>query len=321
MYWIIPTLLLGIFLLTEASFLKALRNRENVKKEQQQRALRLLLKEEDKLKSEIAEYEKKIAELFFFYELARKIAPVIDRQELFKNFAEEIRYLSGVEDAQFMLPPPREGYKVISLGEGEANVLCVKTSSRSVQEYLPHFTKLLTLCLERIALYDRLHQLSIYDTLTETCNRRYFMMRYLEEFNRAEKFALSVSFLMIDIDHFKNINDTYGHLVGDVVLREIARLIKENIREIDFVARFGGEEFAVILPETDKGGAIMVGERIRSKISQERLRAFDEMLGVTISIGVASFPQNTLHSDVLVEAADRALYKAKILGRNRVCWF
>jgi diguanylate cyclase (GGDEF)-like protein len=126
---------------------------------------------------------------------------------------------------------------------------------------------------------------------------------------------------MIDIDHFKEINDIYGHLVGDAVLREMARIIRENIREIDFPARFGGEEFAVILPETDKASAIMAAERISSRVSRERIKVFDEVLNVNISVGVATFPQNTLYSDVLIEVADKALYKAKLSGRNRVCWF
>jgi diguanylate cyclase (GGDEF)-like protein len=147
------------------------------------------------------------------------------------------------------------------------------------------------------------------------------MERYMEEFARAEKFNLHLSFLMVDIDHFKKINDIYGHLIGDVILKEIAKILRENIREIDFVARFGGEEFSIILPETDKAGAIMVGERIRSKVVAQRFRAFDEVLNASVSVGVASYPQNTLYSDVLIEIADKALYKAKVEGRNRVCWF
>jgi len=127
--------------------------------------------------------------------------------------------------------------------------------------------------------------------------------------------------IMFDVDRFKRINDTYGHLVGDAVLKAIAGLIQENIREIDFLARYGGEEFAVILPETDKAGAIMVADRICGKVSQERLKAFDEMVTTAISVGVASFPQNTLYADVLMETADKALYKAKVSGRNRVSWF
>lgn len=109
--------------------------------------------------------------------------------------------------------------------------------------------------------------------------------------------------------------------MGDVALRDVARLIKESVREIDCVARFGGEEFAVILLDTDKNGAIMVAERICSKIRNKKIKAFDERLMVTVSVGIASFPQNTIYSDVLMEVADKALYKAKVSGRNKTSWF
>ena len=147
------------------------------------------------------------------------------------------------------------------------------------------------------------------------------MQRFQEEFERARKLKHNLAFLMIDIDHFKKVNDTHGHLVGDVVLREVARLIKKNIRGIDLAARFGGEEFSVVLPETDKGGAIMLAERINQYICRAPISAFDEKILTKVSIGVASYPENTVNPDILLEVADKALYKAKTSGRNRVCWF
>jgi diguanylate cyclase (GGDEF)-like protein len=207
------------------------------------------------------------------------------------------------------------------LGQDIPQSLYVKTKSKAVIGYIPYFVNLLRLCLERIKLYGRLQEISIHDSLTKVYNRRYFTQRFSEEFSRANTFGLNLAFLMADIDNFKRINDTYGHLVGDAVLREVARLIQESTRGIDFVARFGGEEFAVILPETDKAGAIMVGERIRSRISMENIVVFDETLVINVSVGVAAFPQNTLYPDVLIETADKALYKAKTSGKNRVAWF
>lgn len=281
-----------------------------------------LKKVRNSLQQDLNKLEKKIAEHFSFYELARRIAPLLDRKNLFNVFSAEVKYLfNDIEEIQICDQPKEGGYFNFPLGEDESEVLCVKTGSKNIIEYLAHFAKLLQLCIERINLYERLQQLSIYDSLTEVYNRRYFTQRYLEEFERAKKFKLNLSFLMIDIDHFKKINDSYGHLVGDVVLREVAKIIGENMREIDFVARYGGEEFSIILPETDKAGAIMVAERIRSKVSGQRIKAFDEILHINISIGIGSYPQNTLHSDVLIEVADKALYKAKISGRNRICWF
>lgn len=126
---------------------------------------------------------------------------------------------------------------------------------------------------------------------------------------------------MIDIDHFKQCNDTYGHLTGDVMLREIAGVIKENVREIDLVARFGGEEFSVLLPNTDKEGAAYVAERIRSGIERQTFHAYNETLSLKVSIGVASLPEHAHVPQVLIDKSDQALYRAKQQGRNRVCIF
>ncbi|MEI8348750.1 MAG: GGDEF domain-containing protein [Candidatus Omnitrophota bacterium] len=280
-----------------------------------------LHKELESIKQNMEDFDARIAEHFFFYDLTRKIAPTLEIDELCKIFSEEIKYLGDVESVTYSKPFDAEGYLQFPLDEENLLGLFVKTKSKKVTEYLPSLAKLLRLCVEKVHLYHASQQLSIYDSLTECYNRRYFMNRFFDEFERAKKFNHHISFLMVDIDHFKKINDTYGHLVGDAVLKTIAGLIQENIREIDFLARYGGEEFAIILPETDKAGAIMVADRICGKVSQERLKAFDEMVTTTISVGVASFPQNTLYADVLMETADKALYKAKVSGRNRVSWF
>ena len=106
---------------------------------------------------------------------------------------------------------------------------------------------------------------------------------------RCEKLKYNFAFLMVDIDHFKDYNDRYGHLVGDAILKEVARTIKENIRQIDLVGRYGGEEFSVILTETDKAGARFAAERIRQAIAQKEIKVYDETLKVTISIGISIF--------------------------------
>jgi len=280
-----------------------------------------LKNKEAESQKKILDFESKLAEHSLFYDVARRIAPIIDREELFSIFSTEIKYLGQIDDIKICNAAKGGKYLRFKLNCDDGVALYLKTKSKAVIRYIPCFVNLLNLCLQRIGLYQRLQDLSIHDSLTKVYNRRYFMARYLEEFKRASKFNLSLSFLMLDIDHFKKINDTYGHLVGDAVLREVARLIQENMREIDFIARFGGEEFVAILPETDKAGAIMVAERISSRISRRRINVFDEAINVSISIGVASFPQSTIHSDVLIEIADKALYKAKVSGRNRVSWF
>jgi len=132
---------------------------------------------------------------------------------------------------------------------------------------------------------------------------------------------------MLDIDHFKVYNDTFGHLVGDVTLREVAKIIKESVRRVDLIARYGGEEFAIILPETTKQGGLEAAERIREAAACKRFKVYDEETRVTVSIGVASFPADMGHTlteyypDIpleLLQHADQALYQAKKEGRNRV---
>lgn len=126
---------------------------------------------------------------------------------------------------------------------------------------------------------------------------------------------------MLDIDHFKEYNDKYGHLVGDVLLKEISRIIKDSIRQIDLVGRYGGEEFSIILTETDKEGAVFAAERIRQSVQNRSIRAYDEDLKVTISIGISVYPGHGQDAAGLIEKADQALYQAKDTGRNRVCLY
>lgn len=312
--------LIVLFIAEEILLLKRFLGKNARRKERLLLKMDTLEKELSPLKRNIDGLERKMSEHFFFYDLMRKISPFLNKKDLLKAFSGEIKYLGEVDSVEFAQPQDKSKYLEFVF-DGEENSLYVKTGSKKIVEYQDTLRKLLELCIERINLYDKFQQLSIYDSLTETYNRRYFVMRFVEEFERAKNFSLKLSALMIDVDNFKKINDTYGHLVGDAVLKEIAKIIKENIREIDSLARFGGEEFSVVLPETDKMAAIVVAERIRSKVSEHIIKAFDETLNVTISVGVGNFPQNTLYSDVLMETADKALYQAKISGRNKVCWF
>jgi diguanylate cyclase (GGDEF)-like protein len=172
--------------------------------------------------------------------------------------------------------------------------------------------------LERIRLYALVQELSITDGLTNVFVRRYFLERLNEEMDRAGHFATNLSFLMLDIDHFKRCNDKFGHLVGDVVLKRIADILKSNLREIDIIGRYGGEEFSIMLPETTKEGAFVVGERLREAVKEADINAYDENIKLTISMGIATFPDDTNELNQLIDRADQMLYKAKEAGRNRV---
>jgi diguanylate cyclase (GGDEF)-like protein len=173
--------------------------------------------------------------------------------------------------------------------------------------------------IKKVLLYETVEALAITDSLTALYTRRYFFERLNEEMSRSKKHGFKFTFLMIDIDDFKKCNDTHGHLVGDVILRDVSRLIKENVREIDLVARYGGEEFSLILPETDKKGAMFVAERIRKKIEENIFKAYDEKLKVTVSTGLAVYPEDAADMEALIEKADKALYVAKSSGKNIVC--
>jgi diguanylate cyclase (GGDEF)-like protein len=318
LYWTVIGLIFLYFII-EGYLTKRFSQKLRLKKENLAQKNKSLEEEITPLKKQMQDLEEQMAEYFFFYDLIRKIAPSLDKQKLAKLFTEEIRYLGTVEDVKFLKPELAHDYITCETGQGALSQLCIKTKSQKIMKHLKLLAKLLGLCVERIELYEKFQQLSVYDPVTGVYNRRYFMNRFFDEFERANNFSLNMSFLMLDIDEFKKINDTYGHLVGDAVLKEVANLVKENIREIDFVSRVGGEEFAFILLETDKTNAIIVAERICSKIFETKIRVFDETLRLTVSIGVASFPQNTLYPDVLMEVGDKALYKAKLSGKNRVC--
>ena len=164
-----------------------------------------------------------------------------------------------------------------------------------------------------------LEHLAHTDPLTQVLNRRALTVRLSAEMERARRYDSVITLLMIDLDHFKNINDTKGHLVGDDVLREVALLLQESIRSVDVVARYGGEEFVVVLPETPQIGAVKFAERMRERIEHTAFVSPDSGVRLTASIGVASFPAPDIASvDDLFARADEALYRAKAAGRNKV---
>lgn len=176
------------------------------------------------------------------------------------------------------------------------------------------------LAIENARLYTKARELSVKDELTGLYNRRHFQTVLQIEWKRAVRFHRSLSLLMVDVDYFKKYNDTYGHLHGDRVLRELASLLRRNIREIDTVARFGGEEFIVLLPDTDKKGAIAVGEKLRRIVETHRFIDVSTQTPtpITISIGITAYPDDVRELDDLIDHADIALYDAKDAGRNRV---
>ena len=174
--------------------------------------------------------------------------------------------------------------------------------------------------IENTQLYEQAKQQSITDELTGLANRRHFQDILQREIVHAQRYSSNISMIMADIDHFKSYNDTHGHLQGDIALKKVAQILLQNTRGIDLAARFGGEEFVVLLPKTTIAGARTTAEKLRELIAEEEFEGESESQpggSLTMSLGIASFPDHTNNMDNLLDLADQALYQAKKDGRNR----
>jgi two-component system, cell cycle response regulator len=175
-----------------------------------------------------------------------------------------------------------------------------------------------SIAIDNVQLHQEAQRLSTTDALTGLWNFRYLSMSLAREIERSTRFQRPLAVLMLDLDHFKQVNDLHGHARGDAVLRELAHRVQEQIREVDTFARYGGEEFVVVLPETTVEGATQLAERICVAIRREPFHAEGEApLDVTVSVGGAAFPAHGSSAATLMRAADRALYVAKNGGRDR----
>ncbi len=179
-------------------------------------------------------------------------------------------------------------------------------------------TSQISIGIEKAMLYDKVQRLSITDGLTGLFVHRHFQSRLEEEIKRAERYNEPLALLMIDIDFFKKFNDVFGHLAGDQVLRRVAAVLKSQVGSSDFAARYGGEEFAVILPRQNKVLAAEVAEKVRAAVEAEVLEFEGQSPKLTVSVGLAAFPEDAMTKKGLVERADGALYQAKHEGRNQV---
>jgi two-component system, cell cycle response regulator len=164
---------------------------------------------------------------------------------------------------------------------------------------------------------QRVKQLAYLDGLTGIFNRRFFELRIIEEIDRARRYGTGMAVVMADIDHFKQLNDEFGHLLGDEVLRQVSSLFHQQLRKIDVVCRYGGEEFAILLTQTNDQQALTIAEKLRRMVAEWQFPGVPRT--VTISAGIAALPTQGKTRDELIRAADNGLYAAKQAGRNRVC--
>jgi diguanylate cyclase (GGDEF)-like protein len=290
-----------------------------------------IIDQKDKAQAEKARLEREAMQIFTLYDMTKEITRHSNEQDAFNIFLRKLRENITLEDCR-LVDDASDGIKegtapndymafILRAKEKRLGVLVYKGLAAKDKEKFAILAHQFALALRRLKLYKEIETLAITDGLTGVYTRRYFMERFDEEIRRALSRKTNLSLLMVDADHFKMINDQHGHLSGDAVLKEIARVIQESVREIDIVGRFGGEEFCVVLPDTDTGGALLVAERIRKSTEKRLIKAYDASLRVTLSIGLAVTPSDGRAMEELIDKADWALYRAKSQGRNCVIAF
>jgi diguanylate cyclase (GGDEF)-like protein len=280
---------------------------------------------DEQLKTQNKILEKTVQETIALYDITKDICKTLDEDEMFAIFLDRMSKYIKVDSCKFIKSEEDlksyEHDMVLPLNIDKIKIgyLAARNVKEEDKEKFNILAQQFLVGMKRSLLYQKVQELAITDGLTQLFSRRYFLERFEEELKRSKKFKLVLSFLMIDIDRFKEFNDRYGHLVGDAILREVSKTIKENTRQVYFMGRYGGEELSVVLTDTDKKQARFAAERIRAAVESELIHVYDEDLKATISIGISSFPDDALEVKTLIEKADKALYQAKQQGRNRVC--
>jgi len=286
-----------------------------------------LLEENKEFKAGSHSLQNTLEGIIALYDTTKEICKSLDVDKVFGHFKEELNKYISVKGCKLLKGesglPDYAGYTLFPLKIQDELIgnLAVEGLRDEDKERFYILSQQFLLGIKRAILYEGVQALSIIDTLTNVFNRRYYLERFKEELERSLKFNYVFSCLMVDIDYFKSFNDRYGHIVGDAILRELSKTIQENIRQIDLMGRYGGEEFSIILSETDKDLAKLAAERIRRAIEEKSIKVYDEELKVTVSIGVSTYPQDGKGIDRLIDKADSALYKAKQAGRNKVCLY
>jgi diguanylate cyclase (GGDEF)-like protein len=283
------------------------------------------------LRQEKINLQNEAMEIFTLYEITKDITNSLSEDEAVAIFKDKLREHVVFKECRFLdaLSPEvkglraDEGYFVFTPRSKKVKLgyLAVEGVSEVDREKVMILGHQFALALRRVRLYREIERVAITDSLTRTRTRRHILERFQEELTRSKARDSRMSFLMVDVDYFKKYNDQYGHLTGDQILKEVAALISENIREIDIAGRYGGEEFCVVLPDTGREGARFAAERIRLAAERAAIKAYDTAVKVTVSVGTATSPDDGKKMEELIDKADWALYRAKKQGRNRVCSF
>ncbi|MCG8430028.1 MAG: GGDEF domain-containing protein [Candidatus Omnitrophica bacterium] len=314
--------IIGLWLICQQAYARL--NRQSLHLDRLESQYAGLIKENDRFAVENRALEEEVSRTIALYELTRDMCVSLDQEQIYSIFEARSRSFLAAGRCRFSkgqgAPAEEPGSVVVPvlLQNKAIGFLTCSGITEKNREIFHVLAQQFLLAIRRAALYERVQNLIVTDSLTRTMSRRYFLERYREEIDRSKEFRLDLSFLMIDIDRFKECNDYYGHLVGDAVLRKVSEILKDAVRQMDFIGRYGGEELSIVLVETDKQHALRAAERIRRAVEGHVFEIYDEKVRTTISVGVASFPGDAAEGDVLIEKADEALYQAKKAGRNRV---
>jgi diguanylate cyclase (GGDEF)-like protein len=316
-------LLLSLYLwlkyILERNFIKAQKYYSDIQDECAE-----LLEVNTKIQEDNFGLESLAEENIALYDITRDLCKSLEEEKVFSIFKKQLSSYIGVEECKFIKDN-------IDIAQYRDNLVVPLKIERTVIGYLIAgglkeedkekfhiLVQQFVLGMKRAFLYQRVQAIAITDSLTGVFSRRYCLERFHEEIQRSKKFKHSSSFMMVDIDYFKSYNDKYGHLVGDAILHQVAATIKENVRQIDLVGRYGGEEFAIVLVELGTEQSQIVAERIRKAVEGKSIKVYDEELKVTISLGVSTFPKDAQEAQGIIDKADQALYRAKESGRNRI---
>ena len=284
-----------------------------------------------KLESAVEQYLR--VESFAFYVTDRKVQDALEpivRRRLGNSPAASWSILERVLEAQHLnlrvpnilsKPEPALGLPIFE-SERLMGYFYARLPAGADPTFLlskaQNFVEEISFAFRRIRLFQDVEQLSQVDGLTGVYRRGVLDERLKEEVIRAQTFKTSFCLMLLDIDHFKSLNDSYGHQFGDQVLQQLGEILRGSVYDTDFVARYGGEEFAIVLPRAQPDGVLRKAETIRSAIEGKSFPLAMERLNVTVSIGIAHFPRDAETVEGLVQRADQALYEAKERGRNRV---
>ncbi len=243
------------------------------------------------------------------------------REDTIKNSPNDI-IIKLLRPKEFVSVPLKSKSKTLGVIYAD-NIFTGKSITNEDIRILMMFANQAGLAIENSFLYEQTVNMAQTDSLTKLYNHGYFQDCLSKELENAKLISKPLSLLLVDIDNFKNYNDTLGHQSGDKILKQLGAILQESSRKLDYVCRYGGEEFAIILPRTDKNEAFSISERLRNRIYEHVFwkEEIQPLHHLTVSIGLASFPQDAADKQLLLQASDKALYQAKYAGKNKTCLY